>query len=556
MIFVGRNIVRSTWLCFFFSSSFLWGQVPAFPGADGFGAAASGGRAGAVYHVANLDNDGPGSLRYGIETANSPLTIVFDISGNIELTNYLRIRTPNMTIAGQTAPGTGVCIQNYGMIVQADNVILRHLRIRPGDKYLAPADQGGFTEDALSLSASMIIADHISASWGVDENLSCGTKFQNITIQNCIIAEGLHKTLYYHGVYTPDHSGHSMGSLVKIRGQDAVATLHHNLWAHNSNRNPAIGSYDSTEYLQVDVRNNVMYNCATFGYSSGASKKIDLNYVGNYLIAGRSTPSGNRSKAFEANPPNHLYIYQSGNKIDPDLDNLRDGKDTGWLMFTDTWSKQDTAFLMPIMNTQSADDAYMEIIADAGAFPWARDSVDIRIINDLQQGTGRIIDSQAEVGGYPQLPVVQRPSDWDTDQDGMPDQWEDSNGLNKTDPEDRNGDDDGDGYTNLEAYLNSTDLLVSVKETAVIIPENLALNNFPNPFNPSTSIVYTLPEKTPVHLSVYSSTGAKICDLVNKTMPGGNYQVEFSGENLASGVYFIHLQTGEQSATRKMILIK
>jgi hypothetical protein len=448
--------MKTTHILFLLSlTTTLSAQQLAFPEAEGFGRFANGGRGGDVYRVTNLDNDGPGSLRFGIEKASDPRNIVFDISGNIELTNYLRIRSDSMTIAGQTAPGPGICIQGYGLSVSANHVILRHLRFRPGNKYLAPHDEGGFTEDALTLSGDNIIVDHISTSWAIDENLSCGTQWNDITIQSCLIGEALHKTLYYHGEYAPDHNGHSMGSLIKVRGADANATLQHNLWIHNNNRNPAVGSYEGTEHQTVDVRNNVMYNCRSFGYSSGASLQVDMNYIGNYIIAGTNTSSSNRKRAFDANENNHLHIYQWGNKIDGNLNRTFDGINTGWGMFDDTWVSHDSPFEMPNQITYSADQALEIVLADVGALPWSRDAVDQRLIDDLENGTGKIINSQEEVGGYPVLKVVSRPAGWDTDGDGMPDGWESVMGFNPEDSTDGNDDANNDGYTNLEAYLNN-----------------------------------------------------------------------------------------------------
>jgi len=429
-------------------------QLPAFPGAEGFGACAKGGRGGDVYHVISLADNGNGSLRFGIETADGPRTIVFDISGTIELASGLDISTSFLTLAGQSAPVPGILIQNYGLAVNADHVILRHLRIRPGDAYIGPREKGGFTEDALTLSGRHIIADHISTSWAVDEDLSCGAIWDSVTIQYCLIAEALHITHYYHGAYAPDHRGHSMGSLIKARGFDAHASLHHNIWAMNNNRNPAVGSYEDTEYVQVDVRSNVMYNCGTFGYSSGASRRIDMNYIGNYIIAGPYTSRRNRSRAFEANRPNNMFIYQSENKIDSNVDQQLDGIDTGWTMIDGDYTVNKKPFLMPPVNTLNADKTYTLLLASAGAYPWQRDSVDRRVIEEIIGQKGKIIDSQVEVGGYEKLSVIFRTTDWDTDQDGMPDWWEDKQGLSKRDPADRNSDTNQDGYTNLEEYLN------------------------------------------------------------------------------------------------------
>jgi hypothetical protein len=531
-------------------------QIKAFPGAEGFGAYAVGGRGGDVYHVTTLEDDDPGSLRYGIENADGPRTIVFDISGNIELLSYLYVRSSYMTIAGQTAPGQGICIQNYGLTVKADHVILRHLRFRPGDSYIGPHDDGGFTEDALTLGGTNIIADHISTSWGIDENLSCSTSYDSVTIQHCIIAEGLHQTFYFHGEHDPTHSGHSMGSLIKPREINAGASLHHNLWAHNNNRNPAVGSYEGTEHVKNDVRNNVMYNCGSFGYSSGASAKADLNYVGNYIIAGKSTSSSKRSQAFDANEPNNMHIYQSGNKIDSDLDAVRDGKDTGWSMFADTWISHTEEFPMPSIETVSAELAYEQVLNQAGAFYWQRDTVDARIINDVRNGTGSIIDSQNQVGGYPIIPVVSRPANWDTDQDGMPDWWEDENSLDHENPADRNDDPDSNGYTYLEEYLNRPDFLTHISSRDNPSTFDLKLRNYPNPLNPKTSIEFVLNKATRVKVLVFDLQGKTISELLHEKRDAGKQAINFNANNLPSGLYLYKVETDDFFDIGKMLLIR
>ncbi len=424
--------------------------LPAFPGAGGYGMYARGGRGGDVYHVVNLNNSGPGSFRHGIKTATGPRTIVFDVGGVIELESTLGINKPYLTIAGQTAPGEGICLIHHGMAVHsAHDVVVRHIRCRPGDARL-----GSFTGDALSVSNSNnVIIDHCSSMWGVDENTSLAGIFDNITVQYCIIAEGLRRTSYYHGEYIPGHKGHSMGSLIKPQHGDGRATYHHNLWASNNSRNPAVGSYRGSQQLWADIRNNVIHNCPRNGYSSGKSRAVYMNYVGNYLIAGPSTNRTARKIAFEANAPNNMVIWQADNRIDGNRNGRLDGTDTGWKMFRGNFRKADEGIPMPAVATDTAEQAYRRVLAGAGALPWRRDPVDQRIIDEVISQTGDVIDSQDEVGGYPQLPKVHRPADWDTDGDGMPDWWE---RRYATDPDnaDNNSDPDGDGYTNLEAYLN------------------------------------------------------------------------------------------------------
>jgi hypothetical protein len=434
-------------------------QLPAFPGAEGEGMYTTGGRGGDVYHVTNLNDSGPGSFRYGLGSASGPRTVVFDVSGTIALNSDIGVYSPNITIAGQSAPGMGICLVNYGMLVCADNVIVRHIRVRPGDAKKGP--DPGFYADALSLWGSHIVVDHCSTSWSIDELLSCAAGgFHDVSVQYCTISEGLDLTGLNHGqweaeAFPPDGTDrHAMGSLIKPVSGDGVVSYHHNLWSQNYKRNPAIGSYTATQSVKADIRNNVMYNNRTNGYSSGSSLRIDMNYVGNYVIAGSETESDSRTRAFEANDTSNMYIYQSGNKIDSDLDSVRDGTDTGWGMFSGPYTALANPAAMKTVTTQSADDAYNSVLATAGAFFWNRDSVDAALVNNVKTMQGSVIDSQTEVDGYPSITSASRASDWDTDSDGIPNYWELAYGTNPS-LADTNGDLDADGYTNLEEYLHS-----------------------------------------------------------------------------------------------------
>jgi pectate lyase len=429
-------------------------SLPAFPGAEGEGAYVSGGRGGDVYHVTTLDDSGPGSLRQGLESATGPRTIVFDVGGVIALNDGLSVSKPDITVAGQTAPGAGICIIYHGLLVHGPNVILQHVRVRPGDGKKGTDKEKGFSGDSISLWGSRIIVDHCSATWSIDENLSSADpNFHEVTVQNCIIAEGLHHTGLWHGRWR-DIEGHSMGSLIKPIKGDGIITIHHCLYAGNDNRNPAVGSYGKDQSMSIDFRNNVIYNCQANGYSSGQSKWLNVNYVGNCIIAGPVTAERSRQAAFTAHESNNVSIYQSGNKIDGNRNGKWDGVDTGWDMIHGEYRRCEAPFPMGAVTTGTADAAYKRVLEDAGACPWNRDGVDARIINDVIKGTGRIIDSQNDVGGYPTLPMVSRPAGFDTDGDGMPDQWEKSHGCNPGVP-DNNGDVNGNGYTNLEEYLFS-----------------------------------------------------------------------------------------------------
>jgi hypothetical protein len=445
--------------------------VVAFPGAEGEGRYVTGGRGGDVYHVTTLSDSGPGSLRHGLDTAfNGPRTIVFDIGGTIALESGLGVRNGNITIAGETAPGMGIAITQHGLGIGGGNVILRHIRVRPGDARKGSASENGFNGDAISINASRVIVDHCSASWGIDENLSAaGRGFKEVTVQYCTISEALDQTGLYHGEwdanYNPGGSErHSMGSLIKPQSGNAVATFHHNLWSGNGNRNPAVGTYDSDQTLKIDLVNNVIYNNRSNGYSSGASRRVEMNYVGNYIIAGPATRSSSMLRAFDANANNNVQIYQLWNKVDADRDGVLDGVDYGWQVITGEYTQKNTPFNLAPVTTQFADEAYRRVVEQAGAFPWKRDSVDERLFDELNRQTGMIIDSQDEVGGYPVLPVIRRPADWDTDQDGMPDYWEKRSPGMDWRLADHNGDLDQDGYTNLEEYLHFA-------ATGVVVPE-------------------------------------------------------------------------------------
>jgi hypothetical protein len=402
-------------------------------------------------------------LRHGLDSAfNGPRTIVFDVGGTIALSSGIGVRNGNITIAGETAPGQGILIAQHGLNIGAGNVIVRHIRVRPGDASKGSASENGFNGDAISIHASKVIVDHCSVSWGIDENLSsAGRGFKEVTVQYSIISEALDQTGLYHGEWDPNYEPggskhHSMGSLIKPLSGNAVGTFHHNLWSSNGNRNPAVGTYDDNQTMKIDIRNNVMYNNRSNGYSSGESRWIEMNYVGNYVIAGRETRSGNL--AFDANAANNMRIYQFGNMYDGDRDGVLDGRDYGWPVITGEYEKHASVFPMAPVTTETAQRAYSRVLSDAGAFPWSRDSVDERLVDEVATQRGGIIDSQGEVGGYPEIRSVSRPGNWDSDEDGMPDVWElGIPGLNRL-VADHNGDLNNNGYTNLEEYLHAAAL--------------------------------------------------------------------------------------------------
>jgi pectate lyase len=411
-------------------------SMPAFPGAEGFGANAKGGRGGDVYYVTTLADAGKGSLRDAINSAKKgPRTILFKVSGTIRLKDSLYLKQPNITIAGQSAPGDGVCLADGAFTIDASDVIVRHLRVR-----LGTANRKA--EDAITVSGGTnIMVDHCSASWSVDETLSVVDSAEKVTVQWCLITESLNQSVHTKGA-------HGYGSLIRPR-RDASYTFHHNLCAHHSSRNPRPGTYNG-KTLRLDFRNNVIYDWGfKAGYDNFTNEFVQLNYVNNYLIAGPSTTEF--TAAFESSGFN-TRIFQAGNSFDVNRNGRADGTDTGWAMFKGDLVKEEKPFAVPAVKTDAADTALARVLDQAGALPWKRDAVETRLIANVRKQSGRIINTTEEVGGWPELKSSPAPAD--SDNDGMPDDWETTRGLNPK-LADNNGDRDGDGYTNLEEYLNA-----------------------------------------------------------------------------------------------------
>jgi pectate lyase len=447
--------------------------IPAFPGADGFGMNAAGGRGGDVYHVTSLaDTLTSGTLRFGLQSSQVPAagrTIVFDVGGTINLTADLDVKNiHNVTIAGQTAPGNGVTLVNRKLQVTSssgkstNDIIVRYVAVRRGPNTGADDSIGVLG----SGTANNIIIDHCSSSWALDENLSVTNNSTNVTISNCYINNAL------------DSAGHAYGSLIRPQLDASVSYLH-NLYADNRSRNPRPGTYNGST-LNFDFRNNVIYNWSDrAGYTGGASESdvenVNMNYMGNYAIAGPATPSGQRSNtAFTLDTSNdviNLHVYQNDNRIDSNHNAIRDGADTGWGMFitsngTSTGafpeaSKQATPFAYPMAATDSPDVAYGKALASGGTSPWNRDFVDARVVNEVKTNTGTVITtvSATDWNNVVNAQTFTRPANFDGDHDGMPDQWEIARGLNPN-VADNNGA-SSTGYSNLENYLNELTLVAN-----------------------------------------------------------------------------------------------
>ena len=472
-------------LCMAATVVFAEEKTPAFPGAEGFGRYVTGGRGGNVYHVTSLADDGSeGTLRWALGKSGVK-TIVFDVSGTIHLQSSLDISIGNVTIAGQTAPGDGICVADYPVSIKANNVIVRYMRFRLGNKNVLAngADGwdgfGGFDQQDL-------VIDHCSVSWSIDECLSVlGNK--NTTVQWCLVAQSLVNSGHSKGAH--GYGGNWGGS---------GASFHHNLIAHHGSRTPRLGPRPTTQLDErMDMRNNVIYNFGGNGCYGGEG--MNVNIVNNYYKPGPGTPTdkkgyriagiGIRTNTYVNTypayaPALHLWgkFYVTGNYNSkyPQLnqDNWTYGIinqiDASGCDGTFTQETKDSIKLAEpidyiLTTTHSAADAYDRVLDFAGA-SLHRDSFDELMVSDTRNGkatyTGSGLskgfvnsqddnkpsDADASWSAWPTLASKEAPKD--TDGDGMPDEWELANALDPTNPKD--GKTIGaDGYSNLENYLNS-----------------------------------------------------------------------------------------------------
>jgi hypothetical protein len=496
--------------------------VPAFSGAEGFGAITGGGSGGSVVHVTNLNDSGPGSFRAAV-TASGPRTVVFDIAGQINLTSEVTVLNPYLTIAGQTAPGGGVTIAGETVSIDTHDVIVRYVRFRRGNVTRADDALGSDRTNSNDLEnpkTGNIIVDHVSASWGLDENLSIyrsklnapivpgGSTVlptRNVTVQWSISSEALNP------------NRHAFGSTLGGAG----VNHHHNLWASNTGRNPSISFSDF-----MDFRNNVLFNWMHRSVD-GAGPEAHVNMINNYYKPGPATGFSNDvtpqpipqlkvtivEPELRTGPPYTPATigdwYVQGNFVEgyPEVsaDNWEGESQVAPGVFArgvqfenpypvdwarvaapithverpndpdDPFDDDGIGNLIPIPDlptiaTQSAQSAFQAVLAGAGA-SLMRDAVDMRVTNMVATGIvsgtpNGVITNPSQVGGYPSIPFGARDANWDTDEDGMPDAWEAIHGLNPGNAADRNGDFDSDGYTNLADYLNEIGAFQAVQNIA------------------------------------------------------------------------------------------
>ena len=437
--------------------------IPAFPGAWGGGMFATGGRGGRVLEVTTLNDAGPGSFRAAAE-AQGPRIVVFRVAGIITLESNIDIDNPNITIAGQSAPGNGVCLAHHSLNLNTENVILRHLRVRRG------RPEGGQGSDNIGGNPlGQIVVDHCSTSWGMDENLSLyrymkplpdGRRLKlpvsHLTVQYCISSEALNA------------HNHAFGGT--WGGEDA--TFHHYLFACNTGRNPSIGMGG-----EFDYRNNVVFNWRHRTMDGGDETSL-VNVINNYYKPGPATnhnmlstmvrieerdmySPGKRWQAghwYPQMPKRPGKWYVAGNLVEG-FPNVTADNWQG-MRGPEEIARVNTPFEGWPVNQETARDAFHTVLAKAGATLPQRDAVDARVIDMVRTGTtttdNGIVNDPREVGGYPTYRFSPEDVPTDTDHDGMPDAWEEQYQLNPAEAADGSTDADGDGYTNVEEYLNGT----------------------------------------------------------------------------------------------------
>jgi pectate lyase len=437
-------------------------EAIAFPGAEGFGKFAIGGRGGKVYIITNLNDEGEGRLRQALNRSGARI-IVFAVSGTIHLKSPLNIKA-NTTIAGQTAPGDGICIADHPVKLDGDNIIIRYMRFRMGDRHQNQGKVAGAGhDDALSANNQKnLIIDHCSLSWSTDEVFSAYNG-DSVTIQWNIISEPLNYSYHFEKGDT-DFQRHGFGGIWGGKKMSA----HHNLFAHCLSRTPRFNGIRHQGEEFVDYRNNVIYNWGNNNVYGGEGGTY--NIINNYYKFGPATGKNvqhrivNPSKT-DAIPFGKYYI--GGNFVDGaeavtsnNLNGVHMGQ--GGTEEDKKAAIVNKPFLFSPVTSQTAADAYHLVLQKAGA-SFRRDTLDHRIINDVKNRTGRIIDVQ---GGFPHgTPYTQSASAWpilksttppvDGDKDGMPDEWERKNRLNPNDASDASQINLHKFYTNIEVYINS-----------------------------------------------------------------------------------------------------
>lgn len=535
------------WLIIGLSCVELLPKTIAFPGAEGSGRFAKGGRGGTVYEVTNLNNSGPGSIVDAV--SQSYRTVVFRVSGTIELGDVILKPKSYITIAGQTAPGDGICLKGR-IYISNSHIIIRYLRVR------VDAGAANSSGDAIDIAGGKnIIIDHVSASYARDETISCQETSDSVTVQWCLMSEAL------------TFEGHSYGSLVRGDKGDQKS-YHHNLYAHCNGRLPRPGNYTLAAYdplgLFFDFRNNVVYNWvgSSPGYNADTGSVSRYNFIGNVYIPG---PESSTSSVLFKEDAYKSYGYFADNMLNGVIpaDPWRLVKFNSFTTAKIEAYKQ-RSYLIPMepVTTSSPEQAYLDVLAGAGcSFP-KRDTIDRRIIRDVINRSGHSIlnISYQPEGGWPIL--ESQPAPADDDHDGMPNEWELAQGLDPNNPTDRNLS-DADGYTMLEQYLNSLVAAPYNRLSATKLPvqEYFLATNYPNPFNANTVISLDLMQPGLVSLQIYDLQGRQIKTYCPAWYGPGHYRFHWPGlddhqQVVASGIYFCVVRFNADRKVLKLQLLR
>ncbi len=555
--FVENSRIRSFLLfaSYIFSFVFATGQqLPAFPGAEGFGTHTPGGRGGIVYKVINLNDSGPGSLREAIE-ANGKRIVVFDVGGYINLETPLILNNPYITIAGQTAPGMGICIRGEGLRIMTHDVIIRFLRIRPSDLDFG-AENNWAGVDALGMGIENkdnvynIVIDHCSLSWAVDENLSFWFNSHDITVQNSIISEALNASKHPKGP-------HSMGVLIGDKSTNI--SLHKNILANNNNRNPLFIADNSF----VDFRNNIIFNPGGQIASIQKYPRQTINFINNNIISGPNTTAPHVITFHYLDRYDQITLNIFGNIFNQD--EIINDNYSNFILYpsntippsvnTDIEFEKHTTSSIKTLNASSLKDS---LFGSVGASVPYRDQIDYRVLHQLESGKGKIRSTLTQID-WPFLYCNK--SRIDSDNDGMADNWEMKYKLDyKT--YNPNEDYDLDGYTNLEEYLNGTSPIDEVNEVSFShlkhqISDNILLikSIFPNPTRDKLNIEYSMSVDSPVEISLTASNGSTIILAQGNQCAGLHFKrLDLSAFN--AGLYSLCIEVNSVKSCEKMILIE
>lgn len=502
----------------------------------GYGTKTKGGLAGRVIKVTNLKSEGSGSLRAACEASGERL-IVFEVGGVIDLKkSSIKITDPHITIAGQTAPSPGITTIRGGIQVTTHDVVIQHIASRPGEA--GEAKGSGWEVDGMSAygtDAYNIVFDHCSSTWSTDENLSISgppdsapdESSHDVTLYGCLIAESLSHSTHSEGE-------HGKGTLL-LEGVTNVSIIEC-LYAHNNRRNPFLKGNTRTVFV-----NNLIYNSGTqcIGMAdrgkSGYLGKSNAVIVGNIWMTGPSSTRATFVASVEDRVCANVYF-------DDNLLQDRSGNNMS-LTLADTFIKKvNKIYFWPEgLEAKPASEAISHVLRSVGARAKERDPIDQRIVQTVIDATGKILDSEQEVGGYPvydttyqviEVPLIE----------GERQTWLDSLAINL----------EVDDTLDLSAVDPNAS---GVEEQyATHYPVELELNNYPNPFNPSTRIEYTLSHAVHVTLKIFNILGREVEMLVNEFQSPGRHQTRWDAKNNRSGLYFCHLTAGENTEILKLVL--